>query len=166
MRSAESQTAKHRDMTDSRRETFYGELNALLGAGVDFSNAFALLIEAEERGAARAMLERLYARIVEGCSLRRAMSESGAFPPLDCGVVLNALPELTALPPDGGVAERYILPGAQGYVGLIRPVSCQFCAGCNRLRLTELPQGIQIFIHILCAFQPPGCCPCHRQDCQ
>ena len=44
--------------------------------------------------------------------------------------------QLTALPPDGGVAERYILPGAQGYVGLIRPVSCQFCAGCNRLRLT------------------------------
>ena len=59
----------------------------------------------------------------------------GAYP-LDCGAVLNALPELTALPPDGGVAERYILPGAQGYVGLIRPVSCQFCAGCNRLRLT------------------------------
>ena len=87
MRSAESQTAKHPDMTDSRRETFYGELNALLGAGVDFSNAFALLIEAEERGAVRAMLERLYSRIVEGCSLRRAMSESGAFPPLDCGVV-------------------------------------------------------------------------------
>ena len=84
MRSAESQTAKHPDMTDSRRETFYGELNALLGAGVDFSNAFALLIEAEERGAVRAMLERLYSRIVEGCSLRRAMSESGAFPPLDC----------------------------------------------------------------------------------
>ena len=87
MRSAESQTAKHPDMTDSRRETFYGELNALLGAGVDFSNAFALLIEAEERGAVKAMLERLYSRIVEGCSLRRAMSESGAFPPLDCGVV-------------------------------------------------------------------------------
>ena len=59
----------------------------------------------------------------------------GAYP-LDCGVVLKALPELTALPPDGGVAERYILPGAKGYVGLIRPVSCQFCAGCNRLRLT------------------------------
>ena len=56
MRSAESQTAKHPDMTDSRRETFYGELNALLGAGVDFSNAFALLIEAEERGAVKAML--------------------------------------------------------------------------------------------------------------
>ena len=59
----------------------------------------------------------------------------GAYP-LDCGAVLNALPELTALPPDGGVAERYTLPGAKGYVGLIRPVSCQFCAGCNRLRLT------------------------------
>ncbi len=56
--------------------------------------------------------------------------------PLDCGAVLKALPELTALPPDGGVAERYRLPGARGYVGLIRPISCQFCAGCNRLRLT------------------------------
>ena len=27
-----------------------------------------------------------------------------------------------------------------------------------------LPQGIQIFIHILCTFQPPGRCPCHRFD--
>ena len=37
----------------------------------------------------------------------------GAYP-LDCGAVLKALPELTALPPDGGVAERYILAGREG----------------------------------------------------
>lgn len=87
IRDRAKQSDRRTDLTDSRRETLYGELNALLGAGVDFSNAFALLIEAEEHGAVKAMLERLYARIVEGCSLRRAMSESGAFPTLDCGVV-------------------------------------------------------------------------------
>ncbi len=79
--------SEHHKLTDSRRETFYGELNALLGAGVDFSNAFALLIDAEEHGAAKSLLEELYARVVDGSSLHRAMSGSGAFPALDCGVV-------------------------------------------------------------------------------
>ena len=55
--------------------------------------------------------------------------------PLDCGAVLRALPELTPLAPSC-VAERYLLPGAQGSVGLIRPVSHQFCGSCDRLRLT------------------------------
>ena len=47
-----------------------------------------------------------------------------------------AVPELVPLPDDGGIAERYALPGAMGYVGLIRPVSACFCANCTRLRLT------------------------------
>ena len=34
-------------MTDARREVFYAELHALLTAGLDFSHAFALLIEGE-----------------------------------------------------------------------------------------------------------------------
>ena len=50
--------------------------------------------------------------------------------------VLAAVPELVPLPDDGGIARRYALPGAMGYVGLIRPVSACFCAGCTRLRLT------------------------------
>lgn len=75
------------DLTDSRREILYGELNALLGAGVDFSNSFALLIESEQHGPVKALLEELYGRVVEGCTLQRAMSGSGAFPALDCGVV-------------------------------------------------------------------------------
>ena len=37
---------------------------------------------------------------------------------------------------DGGVAKLYRLPGAQGNIGLISPVSAHFCAECNRLRLT------------------------------
>ena len=55
---------------------------------------------------------------------------------LPCGAVLKRLPEMEALPADGGVARRYRLPGGQGSIGLITPVSTQFCAQCNRIRLT------------------------------
>ena len=62
----------------------------------------------------------------------------GGFGPeayLSCGEVLRRLPRLA---PEGaeGVARLYRLPGAQGRVGLIRPLSDCFCAGCSRLRLT------------------------------
>ena len=50
--------------------------------------------------------------------------------------VLEALPEAQALPKDGGVAKLYRLPGAQGNIGLISPVSAHFCGECNRIRLT------------------------------
>ena len=55
---------------------------------------------------------------------------------IPCGEVLNRLPELTPCEPDGGVARLYRLPGAQGSVGLISPVSQHFCRECNRIRLT------------------------------
>ena len=58
----------------------------------------------------------------------------GAF--LPCAAVLDRLPELRPEPADGGVAKLYRLPGAQGRVGLISPVSAHFCAACNRIRLT------------------------------
>ena len=51
-------------------------------------------------------------------------------------VVLDKLPELVPADPDGGVAKLYQLPGAQGSIGLISPVSAHFCAACNRIRLT------------------------------
>lgn len=50
--------------------------------------------------------------------------------------VLETLPELERVKPDGGVASLYRLPGAMGNVGLISPVSAHFCGTCNRLRLT------------------------------
>ena len=50
--------------------------------------------------------------------------------------VLEALPEAEPMPHDGGVARLYRLPGAQGNIGLISPVSAHFCAACNRIRLT------------------------------
>ena len=36
----------------------------------------------------------------------------------------------------GGVARRYRLPGAPGLAGLITPMSCRFCADCDRIRVT------------------------------
>lgn len=50
--------------------------------------------------------------------------------------VLAELPELQTVTQDGGVAKLYRLPGAQGNVGLISPVSAHFCGECNRIRLT------------------------------
>ena len=67
------------------------------------------------------------------------MVESGDFGPeafLPCTAVLDRLPELRPVSPDGGVARLYRLPGAQGSIGLISPVSAHFCAACNRIRLT------------------------------
>lgn len=36
----------------------------------------------------------------------------------------------------GGVAKLYRLPGAQGDIGLISPLSRHFCGECSRIRLT------------------------------
>jgi len=54
---------------------------------------------------------------------------------LPARAVLEACPELR---PAGssGVARRYRLPGGQGLVGLIEPMSCRFCSGCDRVRVT------------------------------
>ncbi len=55
---------------------------------------------------------------------------------LPCEAVLERLPDLVPAGDNGGVAERYRLPGAAGTVGLIRPLSHCFCNRCDRLRLT------------------------------
>lgn len=67
------------------------------------------------------------------------MYDSGDFGPeafIPCERVLQALPELEKETPDGGVARLFRLPGAQGRIGLISPLSSHFCAACNRIRLT------------------------------
>ena len=67
------------------------------------------------------------------------MYDSGDFGPeafIPYTVVLEKLPELVPVAPDGGVAKLYRLPGALGSIGLISPVSAHFCAACNRIRLT------------------------------
>ena len=50
--------------------------------------------------------------------------------------VLDCLPDAVPVAHDGGVAKLYRLPGAQGNIGLISPVSAHFCSQCNRIRLT------------------------------
>lgn len=74
-------------LTDARREVFYAELHALLTAGLDFSHAFALLIEGERDLRMRALLKSLYGEVVGGAALWQSMQRGGAFRALDCGVV-------------------------------------------------------------------------------
>ncbi len=67
------------------------------------------------------------------------MLDSSEFGPeafIPCERVLQALPDLEEEPRDGGVAKLYRLPGAQGRIGLISPLSSHFCGECNRIRLT------------------------------
>lgn len=49
--------------------------------------------------------------------------------------ILKRYPELEELEPNG-VARRYRLPGAAGTVGLISPMSHEFCGDCRRIRVT------------------------------
>lgn len=49
--------------------------------------------------------------------------------------VLEAVPGLVRVGHDG-VAELFSAPGWAGHVGLIRPMSCRFCADCTRIRVT------------------------------
>ncbi len=55
---------------------------------------------------------------------------------ISCRKVLETVPELEPLGFTDGVADMYALPGAMGKVGLIKPISCEFCNGCNKIRLT------------------------------
>lgn len=49
--------------------------------------------------------------------------------------ILKRYPELEEVEPNG-VARRYRLPGAKGTVGLISPMSHEFCGDCRRIRVT------------------------------
>ena len=55
---------------------------------------------------------------------------------VSCQSVIDQLHDAVPQPCDGGAARLYRLPGAQGNIGLLSPVSNHFCAGCNRIRLT------------------------------
>lgn len=55
---------------------------------------------------------------------------------ISCETVLDKVPELEPMGETSGVATMYRLPDAKGKVGLIRPISCEFCGGCNKIRLT------------------------------
>lgn len=50
-------------------------------------------------------------------------------------IVLEQFPSLQEICA-AGVARRYRLPNAAGTVGLISPLSCNFCRSCSRIRIT------------------------------
>jgi len=54
---------------------------------------------------------------------------------LPVGRILEQFPELEEIEPNG-VARRYRLPDAAGTVGLISPISHDFCNQCRRIRVT------------------------------
>lgn len=54
---------------------------------------------------------------------------------LSADSILKRYPTLQKIDPQG-VARRYRLPGAKGTVGLISPMSHDFCADCRRIRVT------------------------------
>ena len=71
------------------------------------------------------------------------MYDSGDFGPeafIEGTKILEKLPQAIALPeddiPKGSTAKLYRLPGAQGNIGLIQPLSSHFCGTCSRLRIT------------------------------
>ena len=78
---------KRNSLSDTRRESFYTELHALLTAGLDFSQAFRLLIDGERDARIKALLKQLYGNVVDGAALWQAMERSEAFRRLECGVI-------------------------------------------------------------------------------
>ena len=60
---------------------------------------------------------------------------------LSCDEALARVAEVDALepvpgPPGNGPATYFSLPGAEGTIGVITPMSHNFCSRCNRMRLT------------------------------
>lgn len=53
-------------------------------------------------------------------------------------IILDKIPGLISLPQEPGVtAKHYKIPNAKGKIGLISPISHEFCSACNRIRLTS-----------------------------
>lgn len=115
-------------------------LEAALDAGFDRVKINAVLIGGFNDGEvpALARLTREYpvdVRFIELMPMgEREGLETGAYIP--ASEVLRRLPQAVKQEHDGGVARLYRLPGAQGNIGLISPISDHFCALCNRIRLT------------------------------
>lgn len=131
---------KYRHMTRrGELSDFFRGLDAALDAGFDKIKINAVLIGGfnEDEIPALAGLTQQYPVDVRFIELM-PMYDSGDFGPeayLSQQAVLDALPELETVGGDG-VAKLYRLPGGQGNIGLISPISDHFCDICSRIRLT------------------------------
>jgi len=121
-------------------DDFMAGLDAALSAGFDKVKINAVLIGGFNDDEIRPLAELTVRFPVDMRFIEMMpMYDSGDFGPeafISAAKVLEALPELEALPPDGGVARLYRLSGAKGRIGLISPIHAHFCASCNRIRLT------------------------------
>ncbi len=81
----------------------------------------------------------LHVRFIEVMPTASNLELSADF--LSCDEALAAVRSLGELepadgPPGNGPATYYRLPGAEGTIGAITPMSHNFCGSCNRMRLT------------------------------
>lgn len=61
--------------------------------------------------------------------------------------VIEKFPQLIPVEKDkSSTAELYKIQGGNGKIGFINPLSCKFCADCNRIRLTS-EGGIKPCLH-------------------
>ena len=123
-----------------RLEQFRAGLAAALNAGFDKVKINAVLIGGfnDDEIEALANLTMEYPvdmRFIELMPIQN-QDEFGESAYVPYSKVLEKLPEAVPVPGDGGVAKLCRLPGAQGNIGLISPISAHFCSECNRLRLT------------------------------
>ena len=121
-------------------DAFYEGLKAALEAGFEKIKVNAVLIGGfnDDEIVSLANLTREYPldmRFIELMPLLGS-DEFGEAAYVPYSRVLEQLPDAEPVESDGGVARLYRLPGAQGNIGLISPVSAHFCGDCNRLRLT------------------------------
>lgn len=78
---------------------------------------------------------RIHVRFIELMPMGPAADNKVAFMPVS--EVITSHPDLIELiGDDHSVARRFKKPGYQGTVGFINPVSCNFCADCNRIRVS------------------------------
>ncbi|HEX3033169.1 MAG TPA: radical SAM protein, partial [Bacillota bacterium] len=90
---------------------------------------------------ARLTVERpLHVRFIELMPIGESAGWAGAsrMPVEEVQATIASLGELQPMGSDtgGGPAKYYTLPGAQGTIGFISPMSRHFCHSCNRIRLT------------------------------
>lgn len=124
-----------------RLEDFFAGFHAALQAGFEKIKINTVLIGGfnDDEIPALAELTRKYPVDVRFIELM-PMYDSGDFDAkafIPYTKVLEQLPDATAAAWEQGVAKLYRLPGAQGNIGLISPVSAHFCKECNRIRLTS-----------------------------
>lgn len=121
-------------------DAFYAGLEAAFDAGFEKIKVNAVLIGGfnDDEIEALANLTRVYPLDMRFIELMPILGndEFGEAAYVPYSRVLEKLPDVVPVAPDGGVAKLYRLPDGKGNIGLISPVNAHFCRECNRLRLT------------------------------